>query len=75
MFFKMFKYFSLNKKMGVLWQTLVRSVGMLYGFIFLYFLLLMSFVFMGNIVFGTKLEGYRLVEECGNGGKSRIRLE
>eukprot|EP00299_Pterocystis_sp_00344_P015232 c7595_g1_i2.p1 GENE.c7595_g1_i2~~c7595_g1_i2.p1 ORF type:complete len:940 (-),score=221.03 c7595_g1_i2:48-2498(-) len=63
MFFKFFKYFALNKKMGVLWKTLIRSVGMLYGFIFLYFLLLMAFVFMANIVFGTKLEGFSTIPD------------
>jgi len=61
MFFKMFKYFSLNQKMGVLWKTLVRSVQMLYGFIFLYFLLLMAFVLMANIIFGPQIEGFSTI--------------
>eukprot|EP00298_Acanthocystis_sp_HF-20_P011539 c19443_g1_i1.p1 GENE.c19443_g1_i1~~c19443_g1_i1.p1 ORF type:complete len:974 (-),score=327.40 c19443_g1_i1:132-3053(-) len=61
MFFKMNKFFSLHSKMGILWKTLSRSVGMLYGFIFMYTLLLMAFVLMANIVFGPHLEEFSTI--------------
>jgi len=52
-FFKFFKYLRIHKRLYVLWHTLFQAGSDLITFTLVFFIILLGFIFMGWLVFGT----------------------